>query len=103
MSTFLKASGQNMKIDEVWNSMDLNSDDKIDWNEFLQRHFEEKQKILQMQEEERKKEQKTKSKNKQKKKKQEGTEESIALFNNLDSDKDGRLTKKELSKLFTEA
>lgn len=102
MSTFLKASGQNMETDEVWNSMDLNSDGKIDWNEFLQRHFLEKQKILQMQEEQ-KKEQKINKNYEKENKQQDGQEEIIASFNKLDSDKDGRLTRKELSRLFIEA
>lgn len=97
MSAFLKASGQKMSLDDIWNSMDEDSDGKINWDEFLQRHFYEQQLMLQKQEEQRKQQKLKKSKQKQKEKKQ-----NTAVFDGLDIDKDGRLTRDELAKLLSD-
>jgi len=91
MKTFLKTSNQNMKVDDVWNTMDVNADDKIEWDEFLQMHFLEKQR-MKVQEEELLQTQKEKE-----------SVENMALFEKLDEDGDGRLSRKELSVLLVEA
>merc|ERR1719232_1890035 len=71
-----------MTADEIWKSMDSDSDGKINWDEFLQRHFYEKQLMQQKHEDQQK--------------------EASKQFDQLDTDKDGRLTRIELSKLLIE-